>query len=82
MKLRIEVGLGPDHIVRWGTSPPPKKGAQQPTQFSTHVCCGQSAGWTKGRPEVGQMAGWIKMLFGTETGYGPGHTVLHGNPAP
>ena len=25
MKLLMEVGLGPDHTVRWGTSPPPKK---------------------------------------------------------
>jgi len=33
-----------------------------PTQFSTHVCYGQTAGW-------------IKMPLGTEIGLGPGHTV-------
>jgi len=29
----------------------------------------------------GQMAGWIKMAFGTEVGLGPGHIVLDGDPA-
>jgi len=30
----------------------------------------------------GQMVGWIKMPLGMEIGRGPGHNVLHGDPAP
>jgi len=55
------------HCARWGPSSPDQKRAQRP-QFSTHVCCGQ-------------MAGWIKMQLGTEKGLSPGHIVLDGNPA-
>jgi len=44
-------------------------GAQPLPQFSAHVCCDQ-------------MAGWIKIPFGTKVGLGPGHIVLHGDPAP
>ena len=29
----------------------------------------------------GQMVGWIKMPLGMEIGLGPGHIVLHGDPA-
>ena len=54
------------HCVRWGPSSP--KGAQQP-QFSTHVYCGQKAGW-------------IKIPLGTEVGLGPVLIVLGGDPAP
>jgi len=54
------------YCVRWGPSPPNKKGHSP--QFSSHVCCGQ-------------MAGLIKMPLGTEVGIGPGHIVLHGDPA-
>jgi len=28
------------------------------------------------------MAGWIKMLFGTEVGLSPGHTMLDRDPGP
>jgi len=42
---------------------------EPPPQFSTHVYCGQTAGW-------------IKMAIGTEAGLGPGHIVLDGDPAP
>jgi len=69
MQLNMEVSLGPGHIVHcvgWGPSPLPKKGAQPP--FSAHVCCGQ-------------MAGWIKMPLSATVGLGPGHIVLHGDPA-
>jgi len=38
-------------------------------QYSTHVCCGQ-------------MAGWIKMPLGVEEGLSPGDFVLEGDPAP
>jgi len=52
MKLGMEVGLGPGHIVLDGDLAPSPKGAQPP-QFSAHVSCGQTARW-------------IKMLLGTE----------------
>jgi len=48
------------HCVRWGPSSPPK--GPQPLQFLAHVCCGQTAGWTK-------------MPLGTEVGFSPGHSV-------
>jgi len=41
MKLGVEVGLGPGHIVLDGTLLPVLKGAHP--QFSAHVCCGQMA---------------------------------------
>jgi len=44
-------------------------GSQHPPQFSTHVCCGQTAGW-------------IKMALGRKLGLGPGHIVLHGKWGP
>ena len=39
MKLGMEVGLIPGHIVLDGYPAPSSKGAQLP-QFSAHVCCG------------------------------------------
>jgi len=30
----------------------------------------------------GQTIEWIKMKLGVQVGLGPGHIVLHGNPAP
>ena len=66
MPLGMEVGLRPGHIVLDGDLAPPK-GHNRP-QFSTHVYCGQ-------------MAGWIKMPPGTEVGLGPGHIVLGGDAA-
>jgi len=44
------------------------KGAQSPPQFSTHVCCDETAGW-------------IKVPLGMEVGLGPGHILLHGKTA-
>jgi len=55
------------HWVRWGPSSPYPKRGHSP-QFLAHVYCGQ-------------MAGWIKMPFGTEVGLVPRHTV-YGDPAP
>ena len=46
---------------------PSKRGIAAP-QFSTHVCCGQTAGW-------------IKMKLGMKLGLSPGQ-VLDGDPAP
>jgi len=69
MKLGIQVGLGPGHIVldEDPALPPPK--GQSPQFHSAHICCGQ-------------MAGWIKMPLGMEVGLGPGDFVLAGDPAP
>jgi len=47
--------------------PPPLKG--HGPQFSAHVGCGQTAGWTK-------------MPLGVEVGLGPGDFVSDGDPAP
>jgi len=67
--LVMEVGFGPDHIVLDGDPvPTPQKGGHSP-QFSTRVCCGQTA--------VS-----IKMPRGTMVSIGPGNTVLHVDPAP
>ena len=38
MKLGMQIGLGPDHIVLGGDPAP---------QFSAHICCGQMAAWIK-----------------------------------
>ena len=67
MKLGIQVGLGPNHIVLDGDPAlPPPKGAEP--HFSAHTCCSQ-------------IAGWIKMALGTEVGLGPGYIVLDWDPA-
>ena len=58
MKLVMEVGRGTGHIMLDGDRDIPLKNGQSP-QFSSHVCCGQTAGW-------------IKMPLGTEVGLGPG----------
>jgi len=68
MKLGMQVGLVPGHIVLGGTQLPLPKGAQSP-QFSAHICCGQ-------------MAAWIKMSLGMEIGLGPGDFLLDWDPAP
>jgi len=71
MKLGVQVGLGLDHIVSDG-DPAPLPQRSTALQFSTHVCCGQTAG----------TAGWIKVPLGTKVGLGPGNTVLDADPAP
>jgi len=68
IKLGMQVGLGPGHIVLGGDpAPRPLKGHSP--QYSAHICCGQ-------------MATWIKMSLGMEVGLGPGDFVLDGDPAP
>jgi len=65
-----EVGLGPrDILIDVDPATPRKKGTFTPTQFLTHVYCGQTAGW-------------MKTPLGTEVDLGPGHTVVDGVPAP
>ena len=51
-----------------GNQAPSPKGVGAPN-FSAHICCGQ-------------MAGWMKMKLGKQVGLGPGHIVLHRDPAP
>jgi len=68
MKLGMQVGLGPGHIVLdEDPAPPPQRGTAP--QFSAHICCGQ-------------MAEWIKMPFGREVGLYPSNIALDGDPAP
>jgi len=65
IKLGMQVGLGPGHIVLDGDpAPHPQRGTA--SNFWP-VCCGQTAGW-------------IKMSLGTEVGLGPSHIVLDGRP--
>jgi len=67
MKLGMQVGLGPGHIVLGGDpAPPPLKGTAP--QFSAHIRCHQ-------------MAAWIKMSLEMELGLDLGDFVLDGNPA-
>ena len=64
MKLGMQVGLGPGHIVLGGDPAPPRiKGHSIDPQFSAHICCGQ-------------MAAWIKMSLGMEQGLDLGDFVL------
>ena len=68
MKLGIQIGLGPGHIVLDGDpAHPPQKGTA-PTQFTVHICCGQ-------------MATWIKIPLGMELCLSPGDFVWDGDPA-
>jgi len=67
MKLGMELGLRPGHIVLDGNTAPLPKGAQHPPIFR-HICCVQTAGW-------------INMPLGEEVGLGPNDIVLDGDPA-
>ena len=70
MKLGMEVGLVPGHIVldgEWDPAPPPPKWGTTPN-FRPKYC--------------GQMAGWIKIPLGTKESVGSGDIVLYGDPAP
>jgi len=66
MKLGVQVGLCPGHIVLDGDpAPPPQEGGEPPPQFSAHVHCAKTAGW-------------IKMALGREVSLGPGHNTKLG----
>ena len=68
MKLGMQLGLGPGHIVLDGDPAPlPPKGHSP--QFLADICCGQ-------------MAAWIKMPLGMEVGLGPGDFVRWGPRSP
>jgi len=66
MKLGVEVGLDPAHIVLDG-DPALPKGAQPPI-FGPFLL------WSN--------ASWIKMPLGTEVGLGPGNIVRWGLSSP
>jgi len=68
MKLGMEVGLSPGHIVLDGDPASVSPMGRSP-QFSAQVCCGQ-------------MPGWMKMPLVMEVGLGPGNIVLDGDPFP
>ena len=65
MKLDMQVGLSPGHIVLDGDPAPPRLKGGGVAQFLTCICCGQ-------------VAGWIKMPLGMEVGLGPGDCVRWG----
>jgi len=71
MKLDMQVGLIPGHIVLDGDpAPPSPRGGRSPQpQLSAHICCGQ-------------MATWINMPLGMKVGLGPSDFVLDRDPAP
>ena len=45
MKLGMQVGLDPGHIVLDGDPAPLPQRGTAPTQFSAHICCGQMTAW-------------------------------------
>ena len=67
MKLGMQVGLGPAHIVLDGDPALPSPKGHSP-QLSVHIYCGK-------------MAAWIKMPLDMEVGLDPGDFVLDGDPA-
>jgi len=67
MKLGVQVGLVPGHIVLDG-NPHFLLQKGQGSPILARVCCGQTAGC-------------IRMLLRTEVGLGPGDIVLDGDPA-
>jgi len=75
MPLGMEVGLGPGHIVANETELP-KKGHSLPN-FRPMSAVAKRLLLMDGK----QTPGWIKMPFGTKVDLGPGHIVLHGEPA-
>ena len=50
MPLGTEVGLGPGHIVLDGDPAPSAQKWGHSPEFSAHVYCAQTAGWTKMPP--------------------------------
>jgi len=66
MPLSREIDFGPGDIVLNGN--PAALPKQHIPQFSAHVCCAQTAAWTK-------------IPLGAEVGLDYGHIVLDGDPA-
>jgi len=65
----MEVGLSPGDFVLNGDPTPPEKKGTAPSQVSSHVYCGQTAGW-------------IKMPLDAEVNLDPGDVVLDGSQIP
>jgi len=70
MKLGMQLGLGPGHIVLDGDvgSLPQRDRVPPIFDFSAHIYCRQTAAW-------------IKMPLDMEVGLGTGHIVVDGDPA-
>jgi len=68
MKLGMQVGLSPSHIVLDG-DPAPKGSTAPILSVSAHVCYGQTAKW-------------IEMALGVEVSLRPCDFVLDGDPEP
>ena len=89
MKLGMQVGLGPGHIVLDGDpAPPPPKGHSSPHPiFGPYLLwpkgyMDQDATWYGGRPRPRRLCvQWMKTPLGMEVDLGPGHIVLDGVPA-
>jgi len=83
MKLGMRVGLVSGHIVLDGDPAPHGKGHSSPSaphsKFTgagfgcVHIIRGPCLLWPNGWMDQGEL--------GTEVGFGPGHTVLDGDPA-
>jgi len=68
MKLGMQVGLGPGHIVL--------------DRYPAPLRQRGTANFRPARIRCGQMAAWIKIPLGMEVGFDPGDFVLVGDPAP
>jgi len=96
MKLGMQVGLDPGHIVLDGDLAPMSIVAKRLYQVTTwsqprRHCVrwepsSASPKWAQPPTLVnvrcGQTAEWTKMPLGMEVSLGPGDFVLHGDPAP
>jgi len=71
MKLGMQIGLGPGHIVLDGVPAPPspKRGGYPLPNFWPMSIVAK------------QLHGWIKTTLSMEMGLGPGHIVLDGGQA-
>jgi len=80
MKLGMQVGLGPGHIVLDGDSAPPQKGAHpnfRPNSIVAKRLDGSRCHLVGRYGSAHATAGWMKTPLGTEVDLGPDHTVLY-----
>jgi len=89
MKLGMQVGLGPGHIVLDGDPAPLSHSgpSSHPQRKLPKFPTGDTASPTQLLPNFsahiccGQMAEWMKIPLSTEVDLSPGIIVLHGDPA-